>query len=408
MKVRLTARDEDRDGPRAGVRTLEIRVNGDRRLNHDKCCGLDSSCSSTERLDIDDEDLDVGENKIEVRAADQAGNVATRTFRLLVDRSRRDRSTDTPTGEPAPETGLASTASAGRRSTATFTALLTTNYRDTILAAAGLLSYWRLGGASGASTAVDEKTPTDNGTYTGGPVRGQPGLIQGDANTAVQFDGVDDNVNVGDKHPAANNQAFTLEAWAKPGAATSAVYPRIIAREASTNLAGYRMYMYHASEPDFPRRFACERKSAGGVTNYIVGTTAAPEGGRYHVACTYDGTSLRLFVNGVEEGSVTSPIALPNDTSALRLGGSDSAGRNWSGIIDEAAFYSSALTSQDNQNHYTAGNDTSPPETTITGGPSGDTASTTPTFTFSLDEVGSTFKCAVDGGAYSTCSPQRP
>jgi len=269
MKVRLTARDEDRDGPRAGVRTLEIRVNGDRRLNHDKCCGLDSSCSSTERLDIDDEDLDVGENKIEVRAADQAGNVAIRTFRLLVDRSRRDRSTDTPTGEPAPETGLASTASAGRRSTATFTALLTTNYRDTILAAAGLLSYWRLGGAPGASTAVDEKTPTDNGTYTGGPVRGQPGLIQGDANTAVQFDGVDDNVNVGDKHPAANNQAFTLEAWVKPGAATSAVYSRIIAREASTNLAGYRMYMYHASEPDFPRRFACERKSAGGVTNYI-------------------------------------------------------------------------------------------------------------------------------------------
>ena len=125
------------------------------------------------------------------------------------------------------------------------------------------------------------------------------------------------------------------------------------------------------------------------------------------MACTYDGTSLRLFVNGVEEGSVTSPIALPNDTSALRLGGSDSAGRNWSGIIDEAAFYSSALTSQDNQNHYTAGNDTSPPETTITGGPSGDTASTTPTFTFSLDEVGSTFKCAVDGGAYSTCSPPK-
>jgi hypothetical protein len=47
------------------------------------------------------------------------------------------------------------------------------------------------------------------------------------------------------------------------------------------------------------------------------------------------------------------------------------------------------------------------PETTIDSGPSGPTASTTATFTFSADEPGSTFACALDGAAFSACaSPQ--
>jgi ELWxxDGT repeat protein len=47
--------------------------------------------------------------------------------------------------------------------------------------------------------------------------------------------------------------------------------------------------------------------------------------------------------------------------------------------------------------------DFSPPETQITSGPSGATADSTPTFTFSSDEAG-TFQCSVDGGAMSACS----
>lgn len=402
MKVRFKARDEDRDGPRAGVRTIEVRVNGDKRAHSDKRCELDSSCSSSKRLDIDDRDLNEGENEIEVRSVDQAGNAASRTFRLLIDRSRRDRS-GTSNDAARTKASSPSAVSGSRGSAAMFTALLTTTYRDVIMATSGLLSYWRLGETSGS--AVDEQSPLDNGTYTNGPLRGQPGLIQGDANKAAQFDGANDYVNVGNKHPAANNAPFTLEAWVKPGAPTSAIYPRIMARETSANLAGYRMYMYHASEPDDPRKFACERKNADGLATYVTGTTVAPQGARYRVACTYDGTTLRVFVNGVEEGSVTSPILLPTDTSPLRLGGATAAGRNWSGIIDEAAFYSRALSPQENQDHFAAGTDISPPETTITGGPSGDTAITTPSFTFSSSESGSTFKCSVDSTSnYTACT----
>jgi hypothetical protein len=47
--------------------------------------------------------------------------------------------------------------------------------------------------------------------------------------------------------------------------------------------------------------------------------------------------------------------------------------------------------------------DTTPPTVAITGGPSGSTAETSASFTFSADEAGSTFQCSLDGGAFSDC-----
>jgi putative glycosyl hydrolase len=48
--------------------------------------------------------------------------------------------------------------------------------------------------------------------------------------------------------------------------------------------------------------------------------------------------------------------------------------------------------------------DTVPPQTTITSGPSGSTADTTPTFTFSSSESGSAFRCRYDSQAFAPCS----
>jgi hypothetical protein len=48
--------------------------------------------------------------------------------------------------------------------------------------------------------------------------------------------------------------------------------------------------------------------------------------------------------------------------------------------------------------------DTVAPETTIDSGPSGSTADTTPTFTFSSSEPGSIFQCRIDTGGFASCS----
>ncbi len=51
--------------------------------------------------------------------------------------------------------------------------------------------------------------------------------------------------------------------------------------------------------------------------------------------------------------------------------------------------------------------DTSAPAATITSGPSGTVTSASPSFQFSSDESGSTFQCALDGGAFLQCSSPR-
>jgi hypothetical protein len=50
------------------------------------------------------------------------------------------------------------------------------------------------------------------------------------------------------------------------------------------------------------------------------------------------------------------------------------------------------------------GNDTDPPETTISSSPPAVTASPDAAFAFSTDEAGSTFECSLDSGAYATCT----
>ncbi|MDQ3275252.1 MAG: cellulase family glycosylhydrolase, partial [Actinomycetota bacterium] len=48
--------------------------------------------------------------------------------------------------------------------------------------------------------------------------------------------------------------------------------------------------------------------------------------------------------------------------------------------------------------------DTTPPETTLTGGPVGTVEVSTANFTFTADEAGATFECSLDGGGWATCS----
>ena len=53
------------------------------------------------------------------------------------------------------------------------------------------------------------------------------------------------------------------------------------------------------------------------------------------------------------------------------------------------------------------GPDTTPPNTSVTGGPSGTSSSTSAEFTFTATEPG-TFECALDGGAFEGCtSPKK-
>jgi len=74
----------------------------------------------------------------------------------------------------------------------------------------------------------------------------------------------------------------------------------------------------------------------------------------YHVAGTYDGTEIRVYINGNLEGSRTAPVSEPLVTSTLPTGIGHLP--NWSvqwfeGIIDEVRVYGRALTPEEIAEH---------------------------------------------------------
>jgi hypothetical protein len=70
----------------------------------------------------------------------------------------------------------------------------------------------------------------------------------------------------------------------------------------------------------------------------------------------------------------------------------------------ENAYQGSALSVQFDWAAVNDALDLDPPETTITSGPPGLSASPSATFTFTADEAGSTFECSVDGATFASCS----
>src|SRR5688572_16791464 len=49
--------------------------------------------------------------------------------------------------------------------------------------------------------------------------------------------------------------------------------------------------------------------------------------------------------------------------------------------------------------------DTTPPQTTLTNGPSGSGSATTAAFAFAANEEGASFECSLDGAPFAACSP---
>ena len=80
-----------------------------------------------------------------------------------------------------------------------------------------------------------------------------------------------------------------------------------------------------------------------------VGTSALPLNAWSHLAATFDGAVVRLFVNGVQAGSLPVSGSMAASTGALRLGGNGVWGEWFAGLIDEVRVYNRALSASEIQ-----------------------------------------------------------
>jgi Concanavalin A-like lectin/glucanases superfamily len=68
-----------------------------------------------------------------------------------------------------------------------------------------------------------------------------------------------------------------------------------------------------------------------------------------HLAATYDGTTIRLFVNGVQAATRAQTGALVTSTQPLRFGGNAKWAEWFQGQLDEIRVYDRALTAAEIQ-----------------------------------------------------------
>ena len=81
----------------------------------------------------------------------------------------------------------------------------------------------------------------------------------------------------------------------------------------------------------------------------ITGTAALAANTWTHLAATYDGATLRLYVNSAQVASVARTGTLATSSNPLNIGGDTFYSQYFAGRIDDVRVYANALTAAEIQ-----------------------------------------------------------
>lgn len=221
-------------------------------------------------------------------------------------------------------------------------------YRAAVIAD-GPLVYWRMG-APGAANEIADEMQTGNALYLqGGGHEQVPGAIGRDGadNRAIRFDGKASFARAGDPGPLSfiDGAPFTLECWARREAVDGGEYfQHLIAKIDGFNddTRGYSLYVAPyptAEESGGSMGDGNDNKQAG-----VFGRVVAPDVWA-HYALVFDGSTLRLYIDGTQEDVEPSSVKIPAHPGDFVIGRDPRNGSyHWPGAIDEIAIYGKALT----------------------------------------------------------------
>ena len=267
--------------------------------------------------------------------------------------------------------------------------------------------------AGSGTTAADSSGRGNTLNLVNGPT-----WTQGRFGNALSFDGTNDYAGAASYNADLNlTSGFTLSAW---------IYPR--SRSGWQVIVG-KPYSSSHTAPYFDWVMLLEASTGklgalvGCNGSDIMSNTAPALNAWTHVTVSYDGQSLRYYLNGTLDRTVLVGCTVPNGSSrAIRVGANASGQEVMNGSIDEVRIYSRAISAAEIQSDMGAGlgggssggstppADTTAPTVSVTSPTSGATVSGTTTInataTDNIAVVGVQFR--VDGvnlGSEDTTSP---
>lgn len=176
---------------------------------------------------------------------------------------------------------------------------------------------------------------------------------QGKIGKARDFNGTSDYIRIPYNSTLNITTAITLEAWIKTTQTTTGDIVGRIAK--GTPWPGYILGVGF-STPGVPN---CWVGDVSG--SYVYGASAVNDGNWHHIACTYSGTTVTVYIDGVAGTSATRTNGLNETSTPLGIGHlSNITGRFFNGQIDEVRVSSIARTANEIRQAYEIGTRTHP------------------------------------------------
>jgi hypothetical protein len=212
-------------------------------------------------------------------------------------------------------------------------------------------SFWRLGETNG-TTVVDLKGAA-NGTYQNGVTLGRPGPLR-DGVTAPAFDGINDRIALGDVYDFADRSPYSVELWFNRTTLAEDRWNTLLTKEdAGQNFAGWNIGVLKNDPGYHPLAVYTDRLSTTGE-DHTYTSVPVSAAAWHHIVVTYDGNTLRIYLDGSLSNSRASTTGVTNTPATLYIGGDalDSEGLN--GSIADVAVYGSALSATQVAAHFNA------------------------------------------------------
>jgi hypothetical protein len=199
----------------------------------------------------------------------------------------------------------------------------------------GLVAEYSFDETSGSSV-VDASAFANNGTFGSGVTRTTAGRFGG----ALQFSG-SGRVTIPSTASLRLTNAMTLEAWVNPSIVD----------------ASWRNVIYKGDDNYYLMSSSTHgRRAAGGAsfgntsaTTEAYAPSALTTNTWSHLAVTYDGAVIRLYVNGTQVSSLSKRGTYTTSDNPLQIGGNTFYTQFFRGRIDEVRVYNRALSTSDIQ-----------------------------------------------------------